>query len=88
MLPSVKNSKDIYEKAISWFWVILFISSVLYLRWILVDMHTETIRMTEERERFKFQMEDIRDENEDFYKGLKASLEESVKFLKENKIAD
>lgn len=88
MLPSVKNSKDIYEKAISWFWVILFMSAVLYLRWILVDMHTETIRLTEERERFKSQIEDIRDKNEAFYEGLKASLEESVKFLKENKTAN
>ena len=85
MLPSVKNSKDIYEKAISWFWVILFISSVLYLRWILVDMHVETVRLGEERERFKSQIENIRDENEDFYENLKASLDESVRFLKENR---
>ena len=88
MLPAVENSKDIYEKAISWFWVILFISAVLYMRWILVDMHTETIRMTEERERFKSQIEDIRDKNKDFYEDLKASLDESVKFLKENKIVE
>ena len=88
MLPAVENSKDIYEKAISWFWVILFISAVLYMRWILVDMHTETIRMTEERERFKSQIEDIRDKNKDFYEDLKASLNESVKFLKENKIVE
>jgi hypothetical protein len=77
-----KNDNEIYEKALGWFWVILFISAVLYLRWLLVDMHAETARLSEERERFRSEVRDIQKESTKFYEEFRASIDEALKNIR------
>ncbi|MFY9457905.1 MAG: hypothetical protein WAP23_03175 [Candidatus Spechtbacterales bacterium] len=77
-----QKDNEIYEKALGWFWVVLFISAVLYLRWLLVDMHTQTARLSEERERFRSEVNAIQDENEKFYKEFQASIDEALKNIR------
>lgn len=82
MVSFKQKDNEIYEKALGWFWVILFISAVLYLRWLLVDMHTQTARLSEERERFRSEIKDIQEDNEKFYKEFQASIDESLRNIK------
>lgn len=77
-----ENNRGVYEQALGWFWVILFISAVFYLRWLLVDMHTQTARLTEERERFRSEIEDIQDENTKFYEEFRASIDEALRNIR------
>lgn len=92
MIPRFKKKKnsEIFEGIINWFWVILFISSVIYLRWLLVEMHTETSRLTEERQRIQ---DDIREERaksqklyQEFYAGLNETINEAIKALNKGEI--
>ena len=69
----------LYEKVLSWFWVVLFISAVLYMRWLLVDMSTQTTRLADERERLRSDIEDIQHENERFYRDFRASIDEAIR---------
>ena len=76
-----QSDSALYEKALSWFWVVVFISAVLYLRWLLVDMSRQTTRLSDERERLRSDIEDIEDihdENQRFYKEFKASIDEAI----------
>ena len=77
-----ENHNEIYEKALGWFWVILFVSAVLYLRWLLVDMHTATARLSEERERFRSEVQDIQKENTKFYEEFRASIDKSLRSIR------
>lgn len=81
VLMKLKGQSDnaLYERVLSWFWVVLFISAVLYLRWLLVDMSQQTTRLSGERERLRSDMEDIQDENEDFYRDFRASMDEALR---------
>lgn len=76
-----QNDSDngVYEKVLSWFWVVLFVSAVLYLRWLLVEMHTETTRLSEERERFRSETLDIQKENTKFYEEFQASIDSALR---------
>jgi hypothetical protein len=50
MIPNdIKNNME--DRVLSWFWVILFISAILFFKDLLTDMHVETLRIAEERER-------------------------------------
>ncbi len=82
MIPFQKNHNEIYEKALGWFWIILFVSAVLYLRWLLVDMHTQTARLSEERERFRSEVKDIQRENTRFYEEFRASVDQALRSIK------
>lgn len=74
-----KNVKDnLQEKALSWFWVVLFISAILFFRSLLVDMHVETTRLAEERERFESQLEDEREKSRELYQEFYAEINRSV----------
>ncbi|GAG36643.1 unnamed protein product [marine sediment metagenome] len=81
MTPSKKTSKktsEIYEKAVSWFWVILFISAVLYLKGLLVDMHSQTDRLTYESQKIQAELEREREKNEDLYQEFYAELNKAI----------
>ena len=82
MVPFKQNGNGIYEKALSWFWVVLFISAVLYLRWLLVAMDKETAQLSEERERFRADLETIQKENEKFYEEFQASVDEALESVR------
>ena len=82
MIPHKKVDSAIYEKALSWFWIILFIGSVFYLRDLLADMNVQTARLVNERERFRSEITDIQEENEEFYDELQASVEEMLEKIR------
>jgi hypothetical protein len=77
-----ENDNGIYEKVLSWFWIVLFVSAVLYLRWLLVDMHTETARLSEERERFRSEVEGIQKTNQKFYEEFQASIDKAMRNIR------
>lgn len=71
----------------SWIWVVLLISAIMFLKGLLSDMHTETTKLSDER--IKFQ-EDLTDEREkskeiykEFYAELNASIEKALEAIKE-----
>ena len=82
MIPLKKVDNAMYEKALSWFWIILFIGAVFYLRDLLADMHTETARLVDERERFRSEFTYIQGENEKFYDELQASVDVMLEKLR------
>lgn len=82
MVSFKQNDNGMYEKALGWFWVILFASTVLYLRWLLVDMHTATARLGEERERFRSEVLDIQKENTKFYEEFRASIDTALRNIR------
>lgn len=72
------NYKNLQDKAIGWFWIILFISTILYLRWLLVEMHLETTRLSEERQRFQIQMDLEREKSKELYSEFYAELNNTI----------
>ncbi len=66
------------DRVLSWFWVILFISAILFFKDLLADMHVETVRIAEERERLEQGLEEQREKNEDMYEEFYAEINKSI----------
>lgn len=71
--------EEMKERALSWFWVVLFISAILFLRSLLVEMHTETVRIAEEREKLEERMEEEREKSRELYEDFYAEINKSIK---------
>jgi len=86
--PRIKN--ELQEKVLSWFWVVLFISAILFLRSLLVEMHVETVRIAEERERLEQELAEQRQKQkelyEDFYAEINKSIQKAIEAINEEKI--
>ena len=77
MIPNdIKNNME--DRVLSWFWVILFISAILFFKDLLTDMHVETLRIAEERERLEQGLEEQREKNEDMYEEFYAEINKSI----------
>jgi len=74
-----EKDKDRYEKALSWFWILLFVGAVLYLRWLLVDIHIGTAQLSAEREHLYANIKYIQQENERISDDFQESMAESIK---------
>lgn len=66
------------DRVLSWFWVILFISAILFFKDLLSDMHVETVRIAEERERLEYGLDEQRRKNEDLYEEFYAEINKSI----------
>ena len=68
----------------SWIWVVLLISAILFLRGLLSDMNTQTNRLAEEGEKFQRELTEEREKSKELYKEFYAEINESVKKAVEN----
>lgn len=86
-----KKQENLADKVMSWFWVVLFISAILFLRTLLVEMHIETTRLTEESERWQRDLEEEREESrelyEEFYAELNKTIERAIETLKRGEVS-
>jgi mevalonate kinase len=86
--PRIKN--ELQEKVLSWFWVVLFISAILFLRSLLVEMHTETVRIAEERKQLERGLEEEREKSrelyEDFYAEINRTIQKAIEAINEGKV--
>lgn len=78
--PKKKNNLENMQKMVmEWIWVVLLVSAILFLKGLLSDMHTETTRLSEERERFQKELTEEREKSKELYQEYYAEMNESIK---------
>ena len=73
------NFDDLQEKALSWIWVVLLISAIMFLRGLLSDMNTQTNRLSEERKLFQQELNSERQKSKELYQEFYAELNSGIK---------
>lgn len=57
----------------------MLISTIMFLKGLLSDMHTETTRLSDERVKFQKELTDEREKSKELYQDFYAELNESIK---------
>lgn len=70
---------DLQEKVMTWIWVVLLISAIMFLKGLLSDMNTQTNRLSEERKLFQKELDEERIKSKELYREFYAELDESIK---------
>ena len=77
MFPNDMKEK-LDERLLSWFWVILLVSSILFFKGLLSDLDVQTARIAQEREQLDQDMTEQRQKSEDMYQEFFAELNRSI----------
>ena len=67
----------------NWFWVIIFITAIVYLQTLLSDMRSQTDQLSDERKQFQGQIEDLREGNRKLSEELISSAQRAIDRLQE-----
>lgn len=73
------NLGDLQKKIMDWIWVVLLISTIMFLRGLLSEMNTQTNRLSEEREKFQRELAEEREKSKDLYQEFYAEINKSIK---------
>lgn len=78
---AILNQNNLKENVFNWFWVVLLISAVLYLRSLVDEMRLETDRLSEERKKAEIELKKSQEEMEKFQADFRAQIEESIEAI-------
>lgn len=63
----------------SWIWVVLLISAIIFLKGLLSDMNTQANRLAEESEKFQEDLTKEREKSKELYQEFYAGLSGIIK---------